>query len=804
MTVTLKKLLCSSLLTFTIFNPLYSRDSRAISFNDGWEFRLDKDRSWRTVKLPHDWAIEGDFSQDNPSGTGGGALPGGLGYYRKVFTVNDLSKRVYLDFDGVYMNATVSVNGNKLGTRPYGYASFSYDVTRYLVKGKNLVEVKVDNVEQPNSRWYSGCGIYRNVWMRQLDAVHVEQWGTYVTTPDNNHVNLQIKATGKPEAFISRVYDAAGKLVAQAKTKDGEQSFEIEHPILWSVERPYLYKIVTDLVAKGRVVDSYTTTFGIRQFKFDDKEGFSLNGKPMKINGVCLHHDAGALGAVVNKSAIRRQLTILKDMGCNAIRCSHNPPAPELLDLCDEMGFLVMDESFDMWRKRKTNHDYSRYFDAWHEKDLTDLVTRDRNHPSIVMWSIGNEVLEQWSDAAADTLSLEEANLILNFGHSSDQLANDNELSVNSLLTIKLADMVRNLDKTRPITAGCNEPDPGNHLFKSGALDIIGYNYHDEWFKDVPKNFPGKPFIITESISALMTRGYYVMPSDSTIICPERWDVPYYDASFSCSAYDNCRTPWGNSHEGTMKHVKANKFISGQFVWTGFDYIGEPTPYGWPARSSYFGIVDLAGFPKDVYYMYQSEWRPDKTVLHLYPHWNWTDGQEIDLWAYYNNADEVELFVNGKSQGVRAKEGDDLHVSWRVKYHPGNVKAVSRKNGKVVAEQQIFTAGEPAAIRLTPDRSSITADGYDLSYVTVEIVDKDGNLCPLADNNVKFTVTGAGINAGVDNGSPISMERFKADNRNAFYGKALLIVQSNGTPGDIAVTATADGLTSASTTINCK
>jgi beta-galactosidase len=517
-----------------------------------------------------------------------------------------------------------------------------------------------------------------------------------------------------------------------------------------------------------------------------------------------LHHDAGALGAVVNKSAIRRQLTILKDMGCNAIRCSHNPPAPELLDLCDEMGFLVMDESFDMWRKRKTNHDYSRYFDAWHEKDLTDLVTRDRNHPSIVMWSIGNEVLEQWSDAAADTLSLEEANLILNFGHSSDQLANDNELSVNSLLTIKLADMVRNLDKTRPITAGCNEPDPGNHLFKSGALDIIGYNYHDEWFKDVPKNFPGKPFIITESISALMTRGYYVMPSDSTIICPERWDVPYYDASFSCSAYDNCRTPWGNSHEGTMKHVKANKFISGQFVWTGFDYIGEPTPYGWPARSSYFGIVDLAGFPKDVYYMYQSEWRPDKTVLHLYPHWNWTDGQEIDLWAYYNNADEVELFVNGKSQGVRAKEGDDLHVSWRVKYHPGNVKAVSRKNGKVVAEQQIFTAGEPAAIRLTPDRSSITADGYDLSYVTVEIVDKDGNLCPLADNNVKFTVTGAGINAGVDNGSPISMERFKADNRNAFYGKALLIVQSNGTPGDIAVTATADGLTSASTTINCK
>jgi beta-galactosidase len=519
---------------------------------------------------------------------------------------------------------------------------------------------------------------------------------------------------------------------------------------------------------------------------------------------VCLHHDAGALGAVVNTAAIRRQLTIMREMGCNAIRCSHNPPAPELLDLCDEMGFLVMDESFDMWRKRKTNHDYSRYFDEWHERDLTDLVVRDRNHPSIVMWSIGNEVLEQWSDAAADTLSLEEANLILNFGHSSDQLANDNELSVNSLLTIKLADMVRNLDATRPITAGCNEPDPANHLFKSGALDIIGYNYHDSWFKDVPTNFPGKPFIITESISALMTRGYYVMPSDSIVVCPDRWDVPYYNPSFSCSAYDNCRTPWGSEHETTLKEVKQNKFISGQFVWTGFDYIGEPTPYGWPARSSYFGIVDLAGIPKDVYYLYQSEWRPDKTVLHLFPHWNWQPGQDVDLWAYYNNADEVELFVNGVSQGVRAKDDDNLHVVWRVKYQPGSIRAVSRKNGVVVAEQQINTAGEPAAIRLTADRTAISADGYDLAYVTVEIVDRDGNLCPWADNNVKFTVSGAGLNAGVDNGSQTSMERFKADNRNAFYGKAMLIVQSDGNVGDITVTASSDGLATASTIITAK
>jgi beta-galactosidase len=468
------------------------------------------------------------------------------------------------------------------------------------------------------------------------------------------------------------------------------------------------------------------------------------------------------------------------------------------------MGFLVMDESFDMWRKRKTNHDYSRYFDAWHERDLTDLVTRDRNHPSIVMWSIGNEVLEQWSDAAADTLSLEEANLILNFGHSADQLAKDNELSVNSLLTIKLADMVRGLDSTRPITAGCNEPAPGNHLFRSGALDVIGYNYHDDWFKDVKTNFPSKPFIITESISALMTRGYYVMPSDSVIICPERWDKPYYNPSFSCSAYDNCRTPWGNSHEATMKNVKANKFISGQFVWTGFDYIGEPTPYGWPARSSYFGIVDLAGFPKDVYYMYQSEWRPDKTVLHVFPHWNWRDGDVVDLWAYYNNADEVELFINGVSQGVRTKQGDDLHVSWRVAYRPGEVLAVSRRNGAVVARQEIRTAGEPAAVRLTADRREINADGTDLSYITVEIVDKDGNICPWADNEVHFDVAGVGKNVGVDNGNPTSLERFKADSRKAFYGKALLIVQSTGTPGTVTVTATSKGLCSNQTTITCK
>ena len=420
---------------------------------------------------------------------------------------------------------------------------------------------------------------------------------------------------------------------------------------------------------------------------------------------------------------------------------------------------------------------------------------RDRNHPSVFIWSIGNEVLEQWSDAKADTLSLAEANLVLNFGHSADMLAKEGkELSVNSLLTRKLADMTRALDPTRPVTAGCNEPNPGNHLFRSGALDIIGFNYHDDWFAGVPQNFPGKPFIVTESVSGLMTRGYYRMPSDSMFIWPTRWDIPFHDESFSCSSYDNCHVPWGNSHEGTLRHVKNNDFIAGQYIWTGFDYLGEPTPYGWPARSSYFGIVDLAGFPKDIYYMYQSEWRPDKDVLHLFPHWNWQEGQDVDLWAYYNNADEVELFVNGKSQGLRRKGKDDFHVSWRVAFEPGTVRVVSRRGGQVVAEQEIRTAGEPARIRLTPDRTAIRCDGRDLCFVTVEIVDREGNLCPWADNDVTFDVQGAGFIAGVDNGSPISLERFKDNHRKAFYGKCLVVVQNNGEDGPIRLTATADGL----------
>lgn len=810
-------------------------DTRQQRFTDGWAFRLGDDAAaanpdyndsdWRRLNLPHDWAVEGDFDRKNPSGTGGGALPGGIGWYRKTFTADkaDEGKRLRIDFDGAYMNSTVYINGHELGTRPYGYISFSYDLTPYIKWGeKNVLAVRVDNAEQPNSRWYSGCGIYRNVWLTKMNPVHVAQWGTYVTADEvsKNSARLTVRTalendldTDAPLELVSRLIDEKGKVVGEVtsqvtvekgKLLEAVQEIAVENPELWSVKRPYLYNVATEVRLAGEQVDTYNTPFGIRTFRFDAQKGFILNGEQVKINGVCMHHDLGCLGAAINTRAIERQLEILKGMGCNGIRCSHNPPSPELLDLCDRMGFIVMDETFDMWRKKKTRHDYSRYFNEWHERDLTDLVVRDRNHPSIFMWSIGNEVLEQWTDVKADTLSLEEANLILNFGRSADMLAHDGEMSVNSLLTKKLADMVRDLDPTRPVTSGCNEPSPNNHLFRSGALDIIGFNYHDDWFAGVPENFPGKPFIVTESVSGLMTRGYYRMPSDSMYIWPVSWDKPFHEESLSCSSYDNCHVPWGNSHEGTMRHLKQNDFISGQYIWTGFDYLGEPTPHGWPARSSFFGIIDLAGFPKDVYYMYQSEWCPDKKVLHLFPHWNWTPGQDIDMWAYYNNADEVELFVNGKSQGVRSKGKDDFHVMWRVKFEPGTVRAVSRKDGKVVAEQEIHTAGEPAQIRLTPDRSTIHADGRDLSFVTVEILDKDGNLCPNAENDVTFALDGPGFIAGVDNGSPISLERFKDNHRKAFYGKCLVVIQNNGENGSVKVTATADGLNKATTAIRVK
>ena len=752
------------------------------NFDAGWLFILAdsaqmskeayNDSFWRRLDVPHDWAIEGDFYAGNPSGAGGGALPGGVGWYRKHFTLGDCEtqmsqSRFFLEFDGVYMNSTVYVNGQEVGFRPYGYSSFEYDITPYVKEGENVVAVRVDNSDQPNSRWYSGCGIYRHVWLTTTNLIHVKHWGVHVETDAKTgkvKVDVDVEGIGHYQVR-NTVFDAAGK----------EVGMKVKKPHLWSVDDPYIYKVRTQLIADGKVVDEVESTTGFRDFKFDAKTGFWLNGKNFKLNGVCEHHDFGCLGAALNEDALHRKLSKLKAMGVNSIRSSHNPPAPELLNMCDTMGLIVMDESFDMWRRKKTQNDYARFFDEWHERDLADLILRDRNHPSILMWSIGNEVLEQWSSAEADTLTLEQANLILNAGHDASTLAKDGELSVQSLLTQHLAEIVKRYDTSRPITAGCNEPSPNNHLFKSGAIDIIGFNYHHQWVPGVPENFPGKPFIFSESVSALQTRGYYMMPSDSIYTAPKQWWLPYTDPSFMCSAYDNMHASWSSTHEETWDVVKHTPYVGGQYIWTGFDYIGEPTPYGFPARSSYFGIIDLAGFPKDSYYMYQSEWT-NETVLHLFPHWNWLPGQTIDLWAYYNHADEVELFINGKSQGVRKKaDSHQYHVMWRVQFEPGEMKAVSRKDGKVVKEQVIKTAGAPDHIRLTIDYK-----GKNTTFVAVEVVDKDGNLCPLAEDQIYFSVIGDAKIIGTDNGCQTSMESFKAPQRKAFFGKCMVVVKGKG------------------------
>ena len=765
------------------------------NFDKGWLFILGdsaqmatsayNDSHWRKLSLPHDWAIEGDFYAGNPSGAGGGALPGGIGWYRKHFLLDceaEPGGRYFIEFDGVYMNSTVYVNGQEVGHRPYGYSSFEYDITKYLKRGDNVIAVKVDNSDQPNSRWYSGCGIYRHVWLTKTNAVHVKHWGVHVQTDaKTGQIKVEADVEGNNYKVRNTVYDVSGK----------EVGLKVKNPHLWSVEDPYIYKVRTQVLVGGKVVDEVWTTTGFRDFKFDAETGFWLNGKNFKLNGVCEHHDFGCLGAAVNEDAMHRKLSKLKAMGVNSIRSSHNPPAPELLNMCDTMGIIVMDESFDMWRRKKTAGDYARFFEEWHERDLTDLILRDRNHPSILMWSIGNEVLEQWSSADADELTLEQANLILNAGHDASTLAHGEEMSPNSLLTLHLADIVKRYDTTRPILAGCNEPDPNNHLFKSGAIDIIGFNYHHQWVKDVPKKFPGKPFIFSESVSALQTRGYYKMPSDEITWAPQEWWLPYTDPSYMCSAYDNMHASWSSTHEETWDVVKHNAFVGGQYIWTGFDYIGEPTPYGFPARSSYFGVIDLAGFPKDTYYMYQSEWTT-KPVLHLFPHWNWLEGQQIDMWCYYNNADEVELFINGKSQGVRRKTGEqpegrydmhntkaklnsEYHVGWRVTFNPGEVKVVARKDGHIVGEQTIKTAGAPARIRLSKDYQ-----GKNTTFITAEVVDKDGNLCPWADDMIYFISEGDGKILGTDNGCQTSMENFKAPQRKAFFGKCMVVVSGNG------------------------
>ena len=783
------------------------RPGRRVSFNQDWRFQLGNvsngqdaglnDAQWRQLDLPHDWSIEGEFSEKHPAGTGGGALPGGIGWYRKTFTLPATArgKLLFVEFDGVYRNSEVWINGHYLGKRPYGYSSFAYELTPHLSYGSktNVLAVKVDNSQQPNSRWYSGSGIYRNVWLTTLDPLHIAHWGTYVTTPEVNEQTATIAVKTKlrnrstsaaPVNLTTLIQDASGREVARrthknVSLKDSQaeisQTLKVTSPLLWSDERPYLYKVVSQLEQGGRVVDRYETPLGIRTFRFDIDKGFFLNGKPVKIRGVCNHHDLGSLGAAVNTRAIERQLEMLKAMGVNGIRTSHNPPAPELLDLTDRMGFIVMDEAFDVWKKEKTKFDYHLDWDEWHKRDLEDMVLRDRNHPSVFIWSIGNEVAEQWNN-------------------------NPDAGRISKQLTA----IVRNLDKTRPITAACNSVSEQNLLLTDGDLDLIGTNYDHKKIPQLQKLFPGRPIIGTETTSALATRGSYDMPSDQIRRWPRRWDEVLKEGNpdFTCSAYDNVSAPWGSTHEETWKIVKKHDFFSGMFIWTGWDYIGEPTPYPWPSVSSYFGIIDLAGFPKDTYYMYQSEWT-EKPVLHIFPHWNWKTGDKVDVVAYFN-ADEVELFLNGRSQGTKRKQGDEVQVFWRLPYEPGVLKAVSRKNGRVVLTREVRTASEPARIELIPDRKTLKSDSADLSFVTVKIVDGNGTLVPFADHLITFEVIGQASIVGVDNGYQASHESFKAKKRKAYHGMALAIVQTKQKPGRIVLKASSDHLSPASVVLHSR
>jgi len=775
---------------------------QALDFNEGWRFFLGNvnganapefnDQQWRKLSLPHDWSIEGNFSAEHPAGNDGGALPGGTGWYRKRFHLAESlhQKRLYIDFGGVYRNSQVWVNGHELGMRPNGYISFRYELTGLVHYGQkeNVITVKVDNSRQPNSRWYSGSGIYRNVKLVATNDVAIAQWGTYATTPTvtsefatiRQQTTIRNSTRKLREVMVElTLQDSSGKQVAKTrypaslKNSLTELNLEIKlpRPRLWSPANPYLYTLVTRISEGKKLLDEYHTTTGMRYFSLDAKNGFSLNGHPTKILGVCLHHDLGVLGAAINHRAMERQLQILKEMGCNAIRFSHNPPAVEMLDLCDKMGFLVMDEAFDMWKKKKNKFDYSLDFEEWHRRDLLDMVRRDRNHPSVVFWSIGNEIREQ-------------------FDKSGTAIAKE------------LAAIVRELDTTRLVTAALTETDSSkNYIAKAHALDVMGFNYKFEDYDKLPLNFPGQKFIASETTSALETRGVY-QSSDTLRFWPRSGKEKYVkngNADFTVSAYDNTAAYWGTTHERAWNEVKKRDFLAGLFVWTGFDYLGEPVPYPYPARSSYYGIVDLAGFPKDVYYMYQSEWTT-KPVLHLFPHWNWKMGETIDVWAYYNQADEVELFLNGKSLGIKHKT-DDLHVSWKVKYEPGMIRAVSRKAGKEVLASEIRTAGKAYKIVLKADRASLKADGRDLSYVTATVTDDEGNLVPDADQLIAFSASGPAEIVGTDNGYQAGLESLRNHQIKVFKGKCMLVVRAGKNKGNVRLKAISSGIQAAAITI---
>ena len=774
------------------------------------------DSDWRKLDLPHDFGIEGPFEQALPGETG--KLPWfGVVWYRKHFDVpaSDTGKQIRLDIDGAMAYATVWINGHCVGGWPYGYASWQVDLTPYVnFGGANTLAIRLDNPKD-SSRWYPGGGIYRNVWLTKTSPVHVSHWGTYITTPVIGPGEASVSVKNEIEnqstadvtlAVETKIYELdengakRGKAVAtksaQATVAAGSTAtcavdMTIANPKLWDVDHPNRYVAVTTLSQDGKTWDVVENAFGVRTAEFTTTAGFLLNGKHVRINGVCDHHDLGALGSALNTRALQRQLEILRGMGCNAIRTSHNPPSPELLELCDRMGFVVMDEAFDCWKQHKKPNDYSRIFADWHEADVRAYVRRDRNHPCVIIWSIGNEIPEQARVSAFP-------------------IAED------------LAAAVRREDLTRPISAACNHTEAGYNGFQH-IVDVFGFNYKPFEYAKFRAANPNIPLYGSETASCISSRGEYFFPVSD--------DKSKGLSDFQMSSYDLYAPRWATTPDAEFAGQDQNPFVAGEFVWTGFDYLGEPTPYNsdlsnlnnysnpadkaraekelaevgkihTPSRSSYFGIIDLAGFPKDRYYLYQAHWRPDFPMAHILPHWNWPGREgEITPVHVYTSGDSAELFLNGKSLGLKKKGQFEYRLRWDdVKYQPGELKVVAYKDGKKWATDEVRTTGPAAKLTLAADRAKITADGKDLSYITVTVADKKGLMVPRSKNHIRFSLNGPGEIVAVDNGDATSFEPFQSKERNAYNGLALVIVRATQ-PGAITLKAESDGLKAASVQI---
>ena len=814
--------------------------NRLISFNDDWKFNLGNvnnaqnkefdDNQWRTLSLPHDWSIELDFNSNSLATHEGGYLDGGIGWYRKSFVLPKEmeGKEISINFNGVYMDSYVYVNGTQVGNNPYGYTPFTFDITENLICDgvtENVIAVKVNN-QQPSSRWYSGSGIYRDVNLIVTEKVHVAEYGTFVTTPNleneykNGNAKINIKTDivneEKEEKEISvksTIIDALGNVVGENITTEAVKAGEskkfnadlnVKNPNLWSTENPYLYELKTTVIVGNNIVDEYSTDFGIRWFETTVNDGFFLNGEQMKLEGVCMHHDQGALGAVDNEAAIRRQVKILKEMGVNSIRVTHNPASPHLIDICNEEGILLIEEAFDTWYGSKKTYDYGRFFEkksiygdmTWAEFDIKQMVNRGKNAPSIIMWSLGNEIWETNQTKAV-------------------------EIATN------LNNWVKEIDQTRLTTIGEDKfrmgTGEGAHENVAKIVDVVGFNYAEGNYDKFRDKYTDWVIYGSETSSGTRSRGIYAHAGIT-----KQMDK---HSDLQQSSYDNDHVSWGKTAEAAWKLDRDREYVLGEYIWTGFDYIGEPTPYysSFPSKSSYFGAIDTAGFAKDAFYFYQSQWT-ESPMVHLLPHWNWeddnsikVDGNKILVYAY-TNANSVDLYFNedvtsdelgtlvdskayeitnaGYNGTYKETSEGKLHLEFKVPYKPGKLTAVAKdENGNEIARDVVKTANEAKKINLSADRQVISADGYDLSYITVDIVDENGTLVPDADNLINFDIKGNGKIVGVDNGNAASVERYKDNKREAFSGKALVIVQSTINAGSFTLTANSQGLSSDSITV---